>query len=168
MGSENQSVHNFHLLNMRLYQYKPLEPDEIRLLELHGGSGDTELKGKIHSFRLPEDEELLENQELLLTRDGGVTVPNAPKFQALSYTWGAKSKDQPLLKVLEGGGFQEISLQVNLNAALRRLRRDIPAEQSRMYWIDALCINQDNIPEKNVQIQKMAMIYKGQTASRSG
>lgn len=144
---------------MRVYQYKTLEPDEIRLLELCGGTNDVELKGIIHSFRLPEDEELFERQEFLLTRDGGITVPNAPEFQALSYTWGAKSKDQLPLTVLDGGVCQEISLQANLNAALRRLRHDIPAEESRMYWIDALCINQDNISEKNIQIQKMAMIY---------
>ncbi len=144
---------------MRVYQYKTLEPDEIRLLELFGGTSDAELKGSIHSFRLPEDEELFERQEFLLTRDGGITVPNAPEFQALSYTWGAKSKDQPSLTVLDGGVCQKISLQVNLIAALRRLRRDIPTEESHMYWIDALCINQDDIPEKNIQIQKMAIIY---------
>lgn len=31
---------------------------------------------------------------------------------------------------------------------------------SRFYWIDAICINQQNIPERNVHVVEMGRIYK--------
>jgi hypothetical protein len=144
---------------MRRYEYNNLETDEIRLLELHAGDVDAELQGNLHIFRLPEFEESQYSTEIILTRDGGFTVHTAPRFQALSYTWGFDAGDRPPLKILEGEKSYQIPIRLNVDGALRRLRRDIPPDQSRMYWIDALCINQDDIPEKNTQIQKMAMIY---------
>jgi len=46
---------------------------------------------------------------------------------------------------------------VNLEAALRRLRK---RNQSVVFWIDAICIDQTNEREKSVQIQLMDDIYR--------
>ena len=46
-----------------------------------------------------------------------------------------------------------------VNAVLRRLR-DLPEAKSGMkFWIDAICIDQDNTPEKNHQVNLMWNIY---------
>lgn len=142
------------------YCYQSLEADEIRLLELYAGGFNTELEASLHSFRLPEDDEPGEGQgQVLLTRDDGSDVPNAPEFEALSYTWGSTSLSQHVLKLIDDSHATHMEIRPNLDGALRRLRRDIPPEKSRFLWIDAVCINQSDLSEKSRQIPKMAMIY---------
>ena len=46
----------------------------------------------------------------------------------------------------------------NLYAGLKALRFK---ESTRTIWVDALCINQENIEERNHQVQLMAYIYSG-------
>jgi hypothetical protein len=48
----------------------------------------------------------------------------------------------------------------NLEAALRRLRALPETEHGMKYWIDALCINQKNIPERNAEVKRMRKIYE--------
>ncbi|OCK82071.1 HET-domain-containing protein [Lepidopterella palustris CBS 459.81] len=144
---------------MRHYQYKPLEADEIRLLELQSGDFDAELKGSLLIFKLPEDDEPRCGHEILLMRDGGPDTPNAPNYDALSYTWGESARSRLFLNIMDDGKLSQMDIKPNLDGALRRLRQDIPHGESRMLWIDAICINQSDIPEKSTQIQKMAMIY---------
>src|SRR5436853_6511842 len=68
-------------------------------------------------------------------------------FEALSYTWGDASSRQ--LISLDGC---EFSVAANLGIALRYLRYP---EDTRYIWIDALCINQDDVSERNQQVTKM-------------
>ena len=130
------------IASMRIYRYTPLEADEIRLLELQSGDDDAELQGSLHRYRLPEDVEPKSGTEVLLTREGGFNVPNAPNYEALSYTWGENARSRLFLKLLDENRFAQMNIKPNLDAALRRLRRDIPRDQSRMIWCDAICINQ--------------------------
>lgn len=44
----------------------------------------------------------------------------------------------------------------NLHAALKRLRLQ---HQSRLLWVDAICINQDDTSEKSFQVAMMSEIY---------
>jgi Heterokaryon incompatibility protein (HET) len=74
-----------------------------------------------------------------------------PVYQTLSYTWGDSQATKPIL--LEDC---LIDVKANLWAALRRLRC---ADKTRVIWIDALCINQTNIQEKNLQVMLMGKIY---------
>ena len=143
---------------MREYKYAPLEGDDIRLLELQAGKGDADLHGKIHRFRLPEEDEPSLSHEVTLTREGGVNVPNAPRYSALSYTWG-DPRQLFHIHVLQDGMLCQLPIKENLCDALRRLRQDIPPHGSLLIWVDAICINQDDIPEKNSQISKMAQLY---------
>ena len=145
---------------MRVYQYQPLEPDEIRLLELQAGDVNTDLHGHIHRYRLPEDDSEPEsNHEVLLTREGGVTVPNTPHYSALSYVWGDVLRLEHTINIFQDGGLCPISIKTNLYDALKCLRKGIPANCTRLLWVDALSINQDDNFEKSSQVQKMAMIY---------
>lgn len=141
------------------YTYHRLEADEIRLFELLSGDPDSVLQGSLHRFRLPEDAEPIQGHKVFLTREDGFDVPNAPEYEALSYTWGAVSKSRHDLQVLEGNKSFQLPIRPNLDTALRRIRMDIPMDGSRFVWIDAVCINQCDLAEKNAQIPKMAMIY---------
>ncbi|KAJ4176083.1 hypothetical protein NW755_014618 [Fusarium falciforme] len=74
-----------------------------------------------------------------------------PKFYALSYMWG----DGPAQCNITLNGVT-FSVRQNLGDALRYLRTHA-ADTS--YWIDAICINQDDIPERNRQVRMMHHIY---------
>lgn len=73
-------------------------------------------------------------------------------FEALSYVWG--SQFNPLDISLEGRKFW---VTRNLESALRHLRL---LKKDRILWIDALCINQTDGPERNLQVQQMSNIYE--------
>jgi hypothetical protein len=75
---------------------------------------------------------------------------DAPVYQALSYSWGEKIDHR-----IECCGFSLI-VQQNLWLALRALRSD---SVERILWVDAICINQADILEKNKQILLMRRIY---------
>ena len=74
-----------------------------------------------------------------------------PKYEALSYTWGDPVNEAEIV-------VNSITLPVrkNLWDSLHHLRGDKP----RTLWIDAVCINQANIPERNEQVQMMRQIYE--------
>ncbi|KAH8883198.1 hypothetical protein GQ53DRAFT_847095 [Thozetella sp. PMI_491] len=56
----------------------------------------------------------------------------------------------------ESPRFDTLQVTSNLSLALRYLRRE---KVARTFWIDALCINQEDEDEKIVQIQRMDWIY---------
>jgi hypothetical protein len=72
-------------------------------------------------------------------------------FEALSYTWG--SSDRTHYTICDG---REMMVTANLHAALLRLRRPF---EPRMLWIDAVCINQEDLEEKTQQLNMMEHIY---------
>jgi Heterokaryon incompatibility protein (HET) len=76
----------------------------------------------------------------------------SPQYQALSYCWGAKND----LTELSCNG-EASTVTKNLYAALYRMRQK---EKSILVWADAMCINQDDIPERNQQVSIMAKIYR--------
>jgi len=79
------------------------------------------------------------------------SLDSDPKYEALSYTWGEPVDDCEII-------VNSVTLAVrrNLWQALYHLR----GAESRTLWIDALCINQKNIPERNEQVQMMRQIYE--------
>uniref|UniRef100_A0A8H7NI33 Heterokaryon incompatibility domain-containing protein n=1 Tax=Bionectria ochroleuca TaxID=29856 RepID=A0A8H7NI33_BIOOC len=74
-----------------------------------------------------------------------------PKFHALSYMWGDGPAQCNI--ILNGVTF---SVRQNLGDGLRYLRTHA-ADTS--YWIDAICINQDDVLERNRQVRMMHHIY---------
>jgi hypothetical protein len=73
-------------------------------------------------------------------------------FEAVSYTWGDVS-DRVRIELNR----REFSITKNLHALLKRLR----AKRTRgYYWVDAICINQENTLERAQQVQLMKAIYE--------
>jgi hypothetical protein len=75
------------------------------------------------------------------------------EFAALSYAWG-DPKDTREIYVNEHSVF----VTKNLEAALRQFR--VAAFKHYLpFWVDALCINQEDVDERNQQVQRMRSIY---------
>lgn len=75
------------------------------------------------------------------------------RFEALSYTWGDTSDRVPIFC---GDNSAKIEVTRNCHNALRQLRLE---DTVRILWIDAICIDQENIPERTAQIRIMDRIY---------
>ncbi|KAI1114305.1 heterokaryon incompatibility protein-domain-containing protein [Nemania sp. NC0429] len=72
-------------------------------------------------------------------------------YDAVSYAWGNPSK----VRNIDCNG-KNIRVTSNLYSALLWLRK--PTED-RLLWIDALCINQDNLEERGHQVNTMSQIF---------
>jgi hypothetical protein len=70
-----------------------------------------------------------------------VSFIDRPTYTALSYVWG-DSKDPLAVYV----GDIEVSVTTNLAMALRCIRKP---DDDKVPWVDALCINQDDIEERS-------------------
>lgn len=75
-------------------------------------------------------------------------------FEALSYTWG-EGGDKT--KIIINESYREVS--ANLEKALRALRDLKETGLGMCYWIDSLCIDQENEMERNKQVKRMNYIY---------
>ena len=80
-----------------------------------------------------------------------VTLDNHPVYEALSYVWG----DPNIQATLQVEG-ASLKITTNLELALRYLR--LP-DKPRTIWVDAICIDQSNIEERNRQVRLMKGIY---------
>jgi hypothetical protein len=81
------------------------------------------------------------------------SLDKAPPYEALSYSWDGQSRDQYIS--CDG---KNLAVTANCKAALNRLCRPF---KSRLLWVDAICINQSLIEEKNQQVDIMFFIYAG-------
>ncbi|KAF2436947.1 HET-domain-containing protein [Tothia fuscella] len=119
----------------QFFMYKPLDPlnSEIRLLEFNSNGSYNLITASLHS---------------------------ALPYSALSYVWGDASITESI--VLDGVSFP---VTTNLAAALQHARSHWVAHYPTRnptdfkLWVDAICINQKDIPERNKQVQRMADIY---------
>ena len=119
-------------MTAELYQQCPLRApgSDIRLLTLLPGSEASPIKCTLAV--LP-----------LLLCSG--------QYEALSYHWHVRRGDRVSVNDVQ------IPVTANLRDALLHLRHP---DKPRTIWIDAICINQEDIPEKNVQVGMMHDIYK--------
>ncbi|KAK5732111.1 hypothetical protein LTR17_010819 [Elasticomyces elasticus] len=140
-----------------------LQPDDIRVLD-------------IDPARLDDDNMIqCRRRVLYLPRD---TIPDdvpAPwlvqpllreSYITLSYSWGeAKEDGSHLTNTIRCDGAL-LRITSNLHGALSRIRNMMHVEQRisiEPVWIDALCIDQNNVEERNVQVQKMGHVYQSST-----
>ena len=89
-----------------------------------------------------------------------VNLEDAPLFEALSYVWGNPRNRLPIFCFDHGSTDPKMSaLQVTVNCwhALRRLRLE---GQTRVVWIDAICINQNDNDERAQQVGLMGDLYR--------
>lgn len=78
-------------------------------------------------------------------------ITNAPSYHAISYTWG---REKPTEYVHLDGTV--MAVRKNCADVLRQL---LYFKSSRYYWIDALCIDQSSVNERNHQVARMGRIY---------
>jgi len=75
-------------------------------------------------------------------------------FEAVSYCWKSEVRERNV--IIDGSPYM---VPKSVDTVLRRLR-DLPEAKSGMkFWIDAICVDQDNIREKNHQVNLMGEIY---------
>jgi hypothetical protein len=124
------------------YSALPLKDGQIRVLHVEGGSDQSTV-----------DRPLIGQLQV-------VTLSDNPKFLALSYCWGETKKSDYVheikLKLDDAQRLVTIKISEAAYKALTDIREHIG---SMTIWIDAICINQENIVEKEMQIPLMAEIY---------
>jgi hypothetical protein len=74
-----------------------------------------------------------------------------PAYLALSYTWGDPNRVVP---IQVNDSTQNVTL--NLRTALEHIRHE---HEDVVIWVDAVCIDQNNLEEKSDQVQIMTEIY---------
>lgn len=142
------------------YIYKPLDAakNEIRILLLHSSIKDDNepVRATLQHVAMEAD-----------LKPGAIArLPGALRlFKALSYTWGDASK-----KVNITLDDHQFPVTENLFAALKHVRNVNKAAMAAnahpekgvvsCWWIDAICINQEDVLERNSQVAMMTMIYK--------
>ena len=117
-----------------------------------------------------KDDIFITMETVVLTRE------RIPQYEALSYVWGSKenpvdisvkirnpkrSKLYPSLgrkrwRGLKACSLATISVTQNLATALPYLRK---RDKPRVFWIDAICVNQQDRAERGHQVKRMAALY---------
>ncbi|KAL8783756.1 MAG: hypothetical protein Q9195_009283 [Heterodermia aff. obscurata] len=148
---ESPSEKSFKSRKAPPYRYNPLDEarQEIRLMTLFPGS-----------FIDPI---------LLSIQRKPLTTTQIPSFEALSYAWGNISDRQHvfILKksklaakwkkmTFSSSGWTTLSVTSKLSEALRYIRYK---EAPRVLWIDAVCVDQQNLNERGKQVLRMPDIY---------
>ena len=129
---------------MAPYLYKKLDEStkETRIVILPPGSFNDEIHVSLETISLGSHND--------------AEVPGS-SFEALSYTWGALT-NPVLLNVLDDRcSTSTISIMQNLATALPYLRLK---DRERRLWIDAICINQQDLNERSSQVKLMSAIYR--------
>ncbi|CAK1366007.1 unnamed protein product [Cercospora beticola] len=113
--------------------YRPLctELQQIRLLTILPGSGDEELRCHLSTASL--------HHEL------------RPFYETISYAWG--DRDLRANVVVNNSA---LNVPRGTKDAIRCMRL---ADDERVVWIDAICINQNDILERGAQVSMMGTIY---------
>ena len=122
--------------------YSPLQdPLAIRLLLLYPETEDAPIQG---SFII----------QTLSTSIDSHHVPQPISYSALSYCWGDDRSTHHSIEI----DSHSLGVTSHLHSALRQLRKaDVPTT----LWIDAICINQQDIEERGrqVAIMRLSQLY---------
>ncbi|CZR65431.1 uncharacterized protein PAC_15331 [Phialocephala subalpina] len=131
---ENTGKDSHEAVPTAKYQYTDLSNAEncIRLLELQPG----------HRY----DTIICQLKEISL--DASVN-----QYDALSYVWGIPGGESTPIQVNDGS----LIVGSSLHEALKHLRYP---DRPRFLWVDAICINQSSIWERNIQVPMMCEIYR--------
>ena len=116
-----------------LYTSLPPSQPHIRVLILSPGTPDTPLTCSTTAIPL--------------------CSPPHSFYEALSYVWGSPLDPEHITF----NGQEGFPVTKNLFIALKYLRS---TERERVLWVDALCINQQDVAERNEQVRLMGDVYK--------
>ncbi|KAH8749443.1 heterokaryon incompatibility protein-domain-containing protein [Hyaloscypha finlandica] len=120
-----------------------LRGSTTRILILHAGARGSQIT--CH----------LEFLELGLSSSRSDGSFKAKAYEALSYTWG--STEDPVEIRIDNRKFE---VRQNLWSALNALKMP---RKARALWVDAICINQNDVDERSEQVRKMGRIYSRAT-----
>lgn len=89
------------------------------------------------------------------------------KYIALSYVWGLEMSQTSL--VVNGTDFKATANLFDFLVRYRKISYIVPQWElaNLPLWIDAVCINQEDILERNSQVQMMGSIYRSATRTIS-
>lgn len=127
----------------RIRNAQPLVGNEIRVLDLKGGTRGTPLLGSLRRVRLSDHDE----------------------YEPLSYTWedhdtvqpsddNTEDDVHPALFLLHTDSYLNITW--NCARALCSIRK---STADRAIWVDSICVNQDDPEERSHQVDLMNKIY---------
>lgn len=130
-----QTFFSFKFVTMEDYRYKSLPgPDYIRLLHILNHE-DRERTGSRFCLEI-------------------VALSSEPRYIAISYCWGEKMGRIPI----ECGG-AIVRVTPNLKSFFNEIDPDFHDDELNLFWVDAICINQRDITERNSQVGMMRDIY---------
>ncbi|KAF2787021.1 hypothetical protein K505DRAFT_367724 [Melanomma pulvis-pyrius CBS 109.77] len=124
----------------RSYQYQDLNFElgqEIRLISLQPDTLDAPVRCKIVHANLKDAEHKL-------------------PYTAISYTWATENGNDSKTQLIYCSDGTVLHVTLNCEAALRRLRK---RGLGFHVWVDSICINQENVRERNHQVNLMDLIY---------
>jgi hypothetical protein len=125
-----------HRLPRATYQYTPLKEGEVRLLHLLPVTGD--------------------DPSLISCQLYHVSIDNMPPYEALSYSWDTSLSGQTPHPTIYVDG-KELKIMPSLEAFLRQHRHD--HDSGLPLWIDAICVNQNDLVERRKQVAMMWRLY---------
>lgn len=126
-------------------------PRSIRLLELLPGLPDADIETQLIETTLTYHRSHEAWSEPRETRPW----TGFRDFAALSYEWGAPEVSES--RILVNG--QSFYIRSNLWKFLSQIRQIRQDELPMLLWVDSICINQQDVEEKNVQVRMMHKIY---------
>lgn len=119
------------------FPYTPLKGSEIRYITLHAFDGSVKGRNWLEGVQGTLRQAPLEKLD----------------FTALSYTWGDPGETRTIR--ISGVPFR---VTVNLATCLWHFATS-PAYHGVKLWVDAICINQGDLAERNAQVWRMKDIY---------
>lgn len=143
--------------------YLPTGPSEIRLLTLlPGDSQDRQIRCTLKHVTLQiesaRDIQYWRLQESLARSKAKRLFRRwqrfgQPMYEALSYCWG----QDEVYEFIDIDG-HEVPVRRNLWLALHHLRYP-EAGRRRVIWVDAICVNQEDLSERSAQVAIMYAIF---------
>lgn len=106
-------------------------------------------QGQIRLFRLAKTSHEGQIKGTFVYSD----IKSCPRYTALSYAWGEPTKTRRITV----DGRDDFEIGENLWWFLHC--RSLTMKKPRLFWIDAICIDQDNVRERNHQVGLMKQIY---------
>lgn len=137
---------NLAAVSLSGFQYAPIQPGWIRILDLLSKPNEP-LRCRLRNVELQDAEAAVD-------------------YLALSYVWGDSSKpctmqivDAISGEVTSSTAIETIALTTSLCDAIQSLR-DCEQIHPKTFWIDQICIDQDNDEEKSHQVAQMGKVFQ--------
>lgn len=121
------------------FHYGPIPdvPPSFRLFTIFPGGGNEVVQGTLDIHRIVR---------------GSSEPGSILDWDALSYCWAAPNRSETIIV-----NSQRLKITKNLHSALLHLR---DTRECITLWIDQICINQDDMEERNRQVRQMGRIYR--------